>query len=103
MVVFSFKGYRDAECGWLPVQEETHDVGKTNSNSAEQPKRTALFLIIHAPRRGILEASNFLNNICLLVQYDWLTSVLRNSMVHAEKAREFFKYVNITKYLKKAY
>ena len=42
-------GYRDAECAWIPVQEDHHDDGDAQS------RRTALFLIIYAPRRGILE------------------------------------------------
>lgn len=51
---FNLKGYRDAECGWIPVQEEDHDFEKTNQSTL-QTRRTALFLIIYAPRRGILE------------------------------------------------
>ena len=45
-------GYRDAECGWVMVEEENHH------NEGELPKsslRTALFLVIYATKRGILE------------------------------------------------
>lgn len=45
-------GYRDAECGWVMVGEEDH-------HEEELPKsslRTALFLVIYATKRGILEA-----------------------------------------------
>ena len=44
-------GYRDAECAWIPVQEDHHD----DDTEHAQSRRTALFLIIYAPRRGILE------------------------------------------------
>lgn len=43
-------GYRDAQLGWLQVQEERGD-----HESSSLPKRNALFLVIYAPRRGILE------------------------------------------------
>lgn len=45
-------GYRDAECGWVMVEEENHP------HEDELPKsslRTALFLVIYATKRGILE------------------------------------------------
>ena len=44
-------GYREAECGWVMVGEEDH-------HEEEMPKsslRTALFLVIYASKRGILE------------------------------------------------
>lgn len=41
-----FKGYRDAQIGWMCIDDETED--KNN-------KRYALYLIIYAPRRGLLE------------------------------------------------
>ncbi|KAM7446520.1 Rab3 GTPase-activating protein non-catalytic subunit [Porites harrisoni] len=52
IVVRLWKGYRDAECGWVMVEEENHH------NEGELPKsslRTALFLVIYATKRGILE------------------------------------------------
>ncbi|XP_030574054.1 rab3 GTPase-activating protein non-catalytic subunit isoform X2 [Archocentrus centrarchus] len=48
-----WKGYRDAQLGWLQVPEERSD--RDLSPSASLPRRHALFLIIYAPRRGILE------------------------------------------------
>ncbi|KAM9340968.1 rab3 GTPase-activating protein non-catalytic subunit [Symphorus nematophorus] len=48
-----WKGYRDAQLGWLQVPEERGD--REFSPSASLPRRHALFLIIYAPRRGILE------------------------------------------------
>uniref|UniRef100_A0A1A7Y699 RAB3 GTPase activating protein subunit 2 (Non-catalytic) n=1 Tax=Iconisemion striatum TaxID=60296 RepID=A0A1A7Y699_9TELE len=48
-----WKGYRDAQLGWLQVQEERGD--REFSPSASLPRRHALFLVIYAPRRGILE------------------------------------------------
>ncbi|XP_067335261.1 rab3 GTPase-activating protein non-catalytic subunit-like isoform X2 [Channa argus] len=48
-----WKGYRDAQLGWLQVPEEPGD--REFSPSASLPRRHALFLVIYAPRRGILE------------------------------------------------
>uniref|UniRef100_A0A669E7M7 RAB3 GTPase activating protein subunit 2 (non-catalytic) n=1 Tax=Oreochromis niloticus TaxID=8128 RepID=A0A669E7M7_ORENI len=48
-----WKGYRDAQLGWLQVPEERSE--RDLSPSASLPRRHALFLIIYAPRRGILE------------------------------------------------
>ncbi|XP_058470844.1 rab3 GTPase-activating protein non-catalytic subunit isoform X2 [Solea solea] len=48
-----WKGYRDAQLGWLQIPEERGD--RDFSPSASIPRRHALFLIIYAPRRGILE------------------------------------------------
>ncbi|XP_028409755.1 rab3 GTPase-activating protein non-catalytic subunit-like isoform X2 [Dendronephthya gigantea] len=51
IVLRTWKGYRDAECAWVPVLEDHHD----DSSGLTKSRRTALFLIIYAPRRGILE------------------------------------------------
>ncbi|XP_078796486.1 rab3 GTPase-activating protein non-catalytic subunit isoform X2 [Oryzias latipes] len=48
-----WKGYRDAQLGWLQVREERGD--RDFSPTGSMPRRHALFLIIYAPRRGILE------------------------------------------------
>jgi len=48
IVIRMWKGYRDAECGWVVVEEE-QDEGEKNLQS-----RRALFLTIYAPKRGIL-------------------------------------------------
>uniref|UniRef100_A0A3B3DT52 RAB3 GTPase activating protein subunit 2 (non-catalytic) n=1 Tax=Oryzias melastigma TaxID=30732 RepID=A0A3B3DT52_ORYME len=48
-----WKGYRDAQLGWLQVREERGD--RDFSPTGSMPRRNALFLIIYAPRRGILE------------------------------------------------
>lgn len=47
-------GYRDAQLGWLQIQEERGD-REFSPSSALIPRRHALFLVIYAPRRGILE------------------------------------------------
>ncbi|XP_033105383.1 rab3 GTPase-activating protein non-catalytic subunit-like [Anneissia japonica] len=55
--------YRDAQCGWIQVKEDIH---KEKSEQVKSPKRSrtatfprlALFLVIYAPRRGILEVWN---------------------------------------------
>lgn len=41
-----FKGYREAQIGWIWVDDESDD--KIN-------KRYALYLVIYAPKRGLLE------------------------------------------------
>ncbi|CAF0721618.1 unnamed protein product [Didymodactylos carnosus] len=46
-----FKGYRDAEIGFMQI-EETEDV---NSSAQFSARKAALFLVIHAPRRQLLE------------------------------------------------
>ena len=43
-------GYRDAQLGWVQVTEDTR-----RSNHDNDQTRVAQFLIIYAPRRGILE------------------------------------------------
>ncbi|XP_047466434.1 rab3 GTPase-activating protein non-catalytic subunit isoform X4 [Mugil cephalus] len=48
-----WKGYRDAQLGWLQIPEERG--GRESSPSSSLPRRHALFLVIYAPRRGILE------------------------------------------------
>lgn len=49
-------GYRDAQLGWLQVPEEQSDWEFSMSASLQQRvRRHALFLVIYAPRRGILE------------------------------------------------
>lgn len=48
-----WKGYRDAQLGWMQIAEE-RGMRDTHS-SAPTPRRHALFLVIYAPRRGILE------------------------------------------------
>ncbi|XP_026211404.1 rab3 GTPase-activating protein non-catalytic subunit [Anabas testudineus] len=51
-----WKGYRDAQLGWLQVPEEQSDWEFSMSASLQQRvRRHALFLVIYAPRRGILE------------------------------------------------
>ncbi|XP_059162199.1 rab3 GTPase-activating protein non-catalytic subunit-like [Physella acuta] len=50
MAVRMWKGYRDAHLGWVEIKEENVEAGKNNDHY-----RLAQFLIIYAPRRGILE------------------------------------------------
>ena len=45
-------GYRDAQLSWLQVQEPT---SKMKHKSEPAFKRSALFLAIYGPRRGVLE------------------------------------------------
>ncbi|XP_078675646.1 rab3 GTPase-activating protein non-catalytic subunit-like isoform X2 [Branchiostoma floridae x Branchiostoma belcheri] len=46
-----WKGYRDAQVGWVKVTEDKD----RDAMATDTPPREALFLIIYAPRRGILE------------------------------------------------
>lgn len=40
-----WKGYRDAECGWIMCHEEKKG----------DKKRVVLFLVIYAPKKGLIE------------------------------------------------
>ncbi|XP_071476615.1 rab3 GTPase-activating protein non-catalytic subunit-like [Diadema antillarum] len=62
VAVRMWKGYRDAQCGWIQVVEDIHrDHGgkraRASAGSSHGP-RVALFLVIYAPRRGIIEVWN---------------------------------------------
>ncbi|KAI5616415.1 rab3 GTPase-activating protein non-catalytic subunit isoform X2, partial [Silurus asotus] len=48
-----WKGYRDAQLGWVQVCEAHGD--RDMATSPSMPRRCAQFLVIYAPRRGILE------------------------------------------------
>ncbi|KAJ7988941.1 hypothetical protein DPEC_G00314410 [Dallia pectoralis] len=48
-----WKGYRDAQLGWVQVSEGRGE--RDTSPSVPIPRRYAQFLVIYAPRRGILE------------------------------------------------
>ncbi|XP_023244121.1 rab3 GTPase-activating protein non-catalytic subunit-like [Centruroides sculpturatus] len=49
MAIRMWKGYRDAQCGWIQVED------KVERDKYLHTPRKALFLVIYAPRRGILE------------------------------------------------
>jgi len=75
-------GYRDAECGWVVVEEENHH------HEGELPKsslRTALFLVIYATKRGILEVHTKLSKsftrycIICLAQWQYKNSLKRKT------------------------
>lgn len=51
-----WKGYRDAQCGWIEVFEDKIRGLKSNLSKHERPLlRTALFLVIYAPKKGIID------------------------------------------------
>ncbi|XP_064132966.1 rab3 GTPase-activating protein non-catalytic subunit isoform X3 [Loxodonta africana] len=54
-----WKGYRDAQVGWIQVVEDLHErpekVELSPFGNTQGPSRVAQFLVIYAPRRGILE------------------------------------------------
>ncbi|XP_073656561.1 rab3 GTPase-activating protein non-catalytic subunit isoform X4 [Tursiops truncatus] len=55
-----WKGYRDAQTGWIQIVEDLHErvpekVDFSPFGSPQGPSRVAQFLVIYAPRRGILE------------------------------------------------
>ncbi|ELK32161.1 Rab3 GTPase-activating protein non-catalytic subunit, partial [Myotis davidii] len=55
-----WKGYRDAQIGWVQVVEDLHERVPEKGDpspfgSPQGPSRVAQFLVIYAPRRGILE------------------------------------------------
>uniref|UniRef100_A0A8C7E4X7 RAB3 GTPase activating non-catalytic protein subunit 2 n=1 Tax=Naja naja TaxID=35670 RepID=A0A8C7E4X7_NAJNA len=55
-----WKGYRDAQVGWIQIAEDLHEresikIDFSPASTAQGPSRVAQFLVIYAPRRGILE------------------------------------------------
>ncbi|XP_060102343.1 rab3 GTPase-activating protein non-catalytic subunit [Heteronotia binoei] len=55
-----WKGYRDAQVGWIQTVEDLHErvaekMDFSSVGSSQGPSRVAQFLVIYAPRRGILE------------------------------------------------
>ncbi|XP_042302248.1 rab3 GTPase-activating protein non-catalytic subunit isoform X2 [Sceloporus undulatus] len=55
-----WKGYRDAQVGWIQVVEDLHEreaekMDFSPFGTSQGPSRVAQFLVIYAPRRGILE------------------------------------------------
>ncbi|XP_017668307.1 PREDICTED: rab3 GTPase-activating protein non-catalytic subunit isoform X4 [Lepidothrix coronata] len=60
LAVRMWKGYRDAEVGWIQTVEdlqerESEKMDSSPFGNAQGPSRVAQFLVIYAPRRGILE------------------------------------------------
>ncbi|XP_006022403.1 rab3 GTPase-activating protein non-catalytic subunit isoform X2 [Alligator sinensis] len=60
LAVRMWKGYRDAQIGWIQTVEDLHEretekLDFSPFGNAQGPSRVAQFLVIYAPRRGILE------------------------------------------------
>ncbi|KAM4693170.1 rab3 GTPase-activating protein non-catalytic subunit [Discoglossus pictus] len=60
LAIRMWKGYRDAQIGWMQIVEDLHERESERGNFAtfgntQGPSRVAQFLVIYAPRRGILE------------------------------------------------
>ncbi|KAM8945270.1 rab3 GTPase-activating protein non-catalytic subunit isoform 2-T2 [Pelodytes ibericus] len=60
VAVRMWKGYRDAQIGWMQIVEDLHEREQDRGHSSPfsstpGPSRVAQFLVIYAPRRGILE------------------------------------------------
>lgn len=55
--VFVAIGYREAECGWVIVDEDHDHLIDGGHSPAQHVRRTALFLVIYTAKRGILEVS----------------------------------------------
>ncbi|XP_031839232.1 rab3 GTPase activating protein isoform X2 [Nomia melanderi] len=57
VAVRMWKGYRDAQCGWIEVDEEKHtETNKTFSKFKQTSYlRSALFLVIYAPKKGLID------------------------------------------------
>ncbi|XP_069624574.1 rab3 GTPase-activating protein non-catalytic subunit isoform X1 [Ranitomeya imitator] len=60
IAVRMWKGYRDAQIGWMQIMEDLHERVAERGHfspfgSTQGPCRVAQFLVIYAPRRGILE------------------------------------------------
>lgn len=57
IAVRMWKGYRDAQCGWIEVNEE-RDRGIHKNINRSAPKtllRTTMFLVIYAPKKGVID------------------------------------------------
>ncbi|KOC68340.1 Rab3 GTPase-activating protein non-catalytic subunit [Habropoda laboriosa] len=52
-----WKGYRDAQCGWIEVEEEKHSgMHKAFTKFKQNVQlRSALFLVIYAPKKGVID------------------------------------------------
>ncbi|KYQ51818.1 Rab3 GTPase-activating protein non-catalytic subunit [Trachymyrmex zeteki] len=52
-----WKGYRDAQCGWIEVIEERDRAIRRNVDKSGRKAllRTALFLVIYAPKKGVID------------------------------------------------
>lgn len=51
-----FKGYREAEIGFIQIEESTNR--DTSMNSSSSSRKSALFIVIHAPKRQLVEVSS---------------------------------------------
>ncbi|KAH0948530.1 hypothetical protein HN011_009005 [Eciton burchellii] len=60
IAVRMWKGYRDAQCGWIEVIEERDRGIHKNVNKSVRKSllRTALFLVIYAPKKGVIDIWN---------------------------------------------
>jgi len=50
-----WKGYRDAQCGWIEVIEERDRAIRRNVDKSGRLLRIALFLVIYAPKKGVID------------------------------------------------
>ncbi|XP_047351529.1 rab3 GTPase-activating protein non-catalytic subunit [Vespa velutina] len=52
-----WKGYRDAQCGWIEVGEDKYSGIHKNSNKSVRTSqvRNTLFLVIYAPKKGVID------------------------------------------------
>ncbi|XP_051155116.1 rab3 GTPase-activating protein non-catalytic subunit [Leptopilina boulardi] len=60
MALRMWKGYRDAQCGWIEANEEKQRISrkerKTNPGLVSNTQmRRALFLVIYAPKKGLID------------------------------------------------
>ncbi|EFN79470.1 Rab3 GTPase-activating protein non-catalytic subunit [Harpegnathos saltator] len=57
IAVRMWKGYRDAQCGWIEVNEEKDRGIHKNINRPMQKTllRTTMFLVIYAPKKGVID------------------------------------------------
>ena len=55
-----WKGYRDAQCGWIEAHEEKQRISRKDRKANITPMvqtqlRKSLFLVIYAPKKGIID------------------------------------------------
>ncbi|XP_065332946.1 rab3 GTPase-activating protein non-catalytic subunit [Cloeon dipterum] len=55
VVVRMWKGYREAQCGWIEVRDPAIKLSSSSGSKSKSRPRTALFLVIYLPKKGIIE------------------------------------------------
>lgn len=60
LAIRMWKGYRDAQCGWIEAHEEKQRISRKERKNnpgivSHSQQRRALFLVIYAPKKGLID------------------------------------------------